>query len=106
VRVLLDEDLPVNLRHYIQGHDVETVTWKGWKGIKNGKLLDLAEQEFDVFITFDQNLHFQQNISKRKLGIIVLVASNDQLHSLLPLMPSVEVALLTIAHGEWVYIEG
>jgi predicted nuclease of predicted toxin-antitoxin system len=54
MRILLDENLPRQLRDYLPGHEVMTVTWMKWKGIKNGKLLDLAEAEnFDIFITMD-----------------------------------------------------
>ncbi|HKP52371.1 MAG TPA: DUF5615 family PIN-like protein [Chloroflexia bacterium] len=105
MRVLFDEDLPIKLRHYLPEHDVVTVTWRGWKGIKNGKLLDLAEQEFDYFITFDQNLPYQQNLSKRKLGVIILVAENDQLHTLARLMPKVEAILNVTRPGEYVHVE-
>jgi hypothetical protein len=60
VRVLLDEDLDVRLRlRFGPGFEVETVTYRGWKGKKNGELLHAAQQEFDAFITLDGNLPFQ-----------------------------------------------
>jgi hypothetical protein len=84
--VLLDECVPRRLRRELIEHDVLTVTEQGWSGIKNGKLLALAEVEFDVFLTVDQNLKYQQNLRAFKIGIILLVARNNRLKTLLPLM--------------------
>lgn len=62
MRILLDEDLPRRLAALLVGHDVSTVLRSGWAGIKNGKLLGLAAAEFDVLLTMDQNLEFQQDL--------------------------------------------
>jgi len=60
MRILLDESLPHDLAALILGHHVSTVRDEGWTGVKNGKLLALAATKFDVFITADRNLEFQQ----------------------------------------------
>ena len=62
MKVLLDECVPRKLKRELTEHEVLTVTEYGWSGIKNGKLLTLAEAEFDVFLTIDQNLKYQQNV--------------------------------------------
>ena len=73
MRILLDEQLPRQLARYLVGHDVRTVQQESWAGLKNGALLAKAEgAEFSVFVTGDQNLEFQQNISNRRLGVLVL----------------------------------
>ena len=82
MRVLLDECVPRKLRRELPGHDVLTVTERGWSGVKNGELLALAEAEFDVFLTVDQNLKFQQNLKALRIGVILLVARNNRLRTL------------------------
>lgn len=63
MKILLDESLPARLAHELHGHKVVTVAEAGWSGKKNGELLKLAESKFDVFITIDQNLQYQVNLS-------------------------------------------
>ena len=77
MRLLLDECLDRRIAKELIGYEVITVPKQGWAGIKNGKLLKLAEQEFDVFITVDRNLTFQQNLQKINLSVIVL-ADHDK----------------------------
>ena len=80
VRVLLDEQLPRHLARELRGHDVSTVQQKGWAGLKNGELLRMAaDAGFDVFVTADRNLEFQQNLSQTGLGVILLVAPSNAL---------------------------
>ena len=70
MRILLDEQLPRQLAPYLIGHDVRTVQQESWAGLKNGVLLTSAEAAgFDVFLTGDQNLEFQQNISSDASGL-------------------------------------
>jgi len=76
--VLLDENLPHFLRLLIPGHDVRTVAFQGWKGINNGALLKRAEEfGFEVIVTADQSILYQQNVSQRRIAIITL-GSNDR----------------------------
>jgi hypothetical protein len=65
----------------------------GWATIKNGQLLVLAEKEFDVFITVDRNLSFQQHLPKFRIAVLVLSAPSNRLADLLPLVPAILAAL-------------
>jgi len=100
MKVLLDECVPRKLRREPTEHAVITVTERGWSGIKNGKLLALAEPEFEVFLTVDQNLTYQQNLKAFRIGIILLVARSNRLKTLLPLMPEARKALENITAGD------
>lgn len=93
MRILLDESLPKALRTRLVGHDAATVVSCGWSGIKNGKLLTLAAARFDVFLTADQNLEYQQNLSTLPLSVFVLVVPNNRIGSIDPLVPDLLVAL-------------
>jgi len=68
----------------------------GWAGLKNGQLLTRAQTEFDVFITVDRNLSFQQNVSRYDIAIVVLRAASNRLQDLLPLVPKVRAALSNV----------
>lgn len=96
VRILLDECLHVKLKDRFEELNIDiqasTVVGKGWNGIKNGKLLSLAQKEFDIFITSDQNLPYQQNISGYSIGVIVLKAKSNRLVDLLKFVePAAEI---------------
>lgn len=85
-------------------HQVLTVTERGWSGVENGELLRLAQNEFDVFLTVDQNLRYQQNLGSFDIAIVLIVSKNNRLRTLLPLMPKVRNALDVIQAGEFVRI--
>jgi predicted nuclease of predicted toxin-antitoxin system len=104
MRVLLDECVPRKLKRELAEHQELTVTEHGWSGIKNGQLLTLAEAEFDVFLTVDQNLKYQQNLTASRIAIILLVARNNRLKTLLPLMPEVSEALNKVKIGDFIYV--
>ncbi len=72
MRILFDQGTPAPLRHALTGHSVSTAYEKGWDQLGNGDLLNAAEAAFDVFVTTDQNLRFQQNLTGRRLAILVL----------------------------------
>jgi predicted nuclease of predicted toxin-antitoxin system len=75
VKVLLDENLDHSLRKYLSGHDVVTVSFMGWAGLKNGELLRVAESNgVEVLVTGDRTLHYEQNLTERRLAIVVLSA--------------------------------
>jgi predicted nuclease of predicted toxin-antitoxin system len=79
-RVLLDENLPQKLRLLLTDHTVVTVAYQGWAGISNGALVAAAEQaDFDVMITADQGLNYQQNLTGRKLAMVVLSTNRNSL---------------------------
>lgn len=72
MRILFDQGTPVPLREHLPGHSVVTAYEKGWSTLRNGELLAEAETQFDVLVTTDRNLRFQQNLTARRLAIIVL----------------------------------
>ena len=96
MRLLLDECLPRKLKGGLPGHEVKTVPEMGWAWIENGDLLPLIEPEFDVFITIDGNMRYQQNMKGRRLALVVLSAPDNTIETLLPLMPQVLAALPSI----------
>jgi hypothetical protein len=103
-RVLLDENLPRLLKRELSGFEVRTVAEVGWAGIKNGALLRLAETEFDLFVTADKNLSYQQPLASFQLGIVVLRARTTKLEDLLPLVPATLEALASVKAGQVRYI--
>ena len=82
MRILLDESLPRRLRLVFAGHDVVTVVETGWSGVRNGDLLQLASTSFDLFVTADQNLQYQQNLEALPISVAVLIARDNRLESL------------------------
>ncbi len=72
MRVLFDQGTPVPLRRVLGGHTISTAFEEGWAQLSNGELLNAAEAAFDVLITTDQNLRYQQNLTGRRLAILVL----------------------------------
>jgi Domain of unknown function (DUF5615) len=100
VKLLLDECVDRRLAKDLGGHDVTTVPQMGWAGIKNGALLTLAEDEFDVFITVDRNLSFQQNLPEFDIAVLVLHATSNRLADLKPLAPKILATLPTLAKGD------
>lgn len=105
MRLLLDESLPERLRHLLSSHEVATVRWMGWSSTKNGKLLDLAEGNFDVLLTADQNLPFQQNLAKREIAVVVLAGPDNQIETLQVLVPRMLAAIEAIEPGQWIRID-
>ena len=99
MRVLLDECLPSGLKRLFRGHEVATAAEMGWAGKTNGELLRLAEDQFEVFITSDRNLAFQQNVPALDIAVIVLVATSNRLTSLQSLMPEVLRVLPAVRPG-------
>jgi predicted nuclease of predicted toxin-antitoxin system len=101
VRILLDEQLPRQLARQLVGHQVRTVQQQGWAGLKNGELRRRAALDtFDIFVTADQNLQFQQNLSGSPLAVVVLVAASNVLEELLPLVPALQQAVRDGRPGE------
>jgi len=72
MKVLFDQGTPAPLRSFLTGHDVVTAYELGWSELNNGELLAMADGKFDVLITTDQNLSYQQNLADRKLAILIL----------------------------------
>ena len=100
MRILIDECLDWRLGRALTGHDCVSVQKMGWGGIKNGRLLELAQAEFDVFLTADRNLNFQQNTTKFQIAVVVLMAGSTQLSKTLPLMTKVLAILPGLMPGQ------
>lgn len=96
MRLLLDESVPARLARALPLHEVRTVVGMGWSGVKNGRLLALAADGFDAFITVDKNLPYQQNLAALPVAVVVLDAPSNELHALLPLVPVLEARLTTL----------
>jgi hypothetical protein len=75
------------LKRDLVGHDVKTAPEMGWAGKRNGELLALGEQQFDVFLTADRNLSYQQDVSSFDIAVEVLAARSNRLDDLRPLVP-------------------
>ena len=95
MRVLLDECLPRQLKRDTVGHDYRTAPEMGWASRENGELLSLAVGQFDVFLTVDRNLSYQQDVGQFDIRVVVLVARSNRLADLQPLMPQVLETLKT-----------
>ena len=77
MKILFDADTPVPLARFLRGHEVVRADELGWQGLENGALLDAAEQAgFDLLLTCDQNVRYQQNFAGRKLALVILSSNH------------------------------
>jgi predicted nuclease of predicted toxin-antitoxin system len=106
MRVLLDECVPRALRNDIPDHEVQTVAEVGWAGVKNGELLRLAATVFDVLITVDRNLEYQQSLTGVSLAVIVIHAASNDIIALRPLMPTVLDLIPQAERGAVTHVRG
>ena len=102
MKILLDESVPHVVQTRLSHLDIRTVQDVGWAGIKNGELLRRAETEFNVFVTADQQLRYQQNLSGRTLAIIVL--PTNQVRTVVSLLPAIEESLKRVQPGVFLTI--
>jgi hypothetical protein len=101
MKVLLDECVPRRFKKSLIGHDCQTVPEAGFSGKKNGELLSLAEASgFEVFLTVDHGIPYQQNLAGREIAIILVRAKSNQLADLLPLADACLRSLESIKAGE------
>jgi predicted nuclease of predicted toxin-antitoxin system len=106
MRVLLDENLNWRLKRGLPGHEVESVPLLGWAGIQNGALLrKAAENGFDVLVTMDSNMVYQQNLPLQSIAGIVLRAPSNRLADTQPLISRVMHALPNLRKGTLIVIE-
>jgi hypothetical protein len=106
MRVLLDECVPRALRSELPGHDVKTVAEAGWAGVKNGALLQRAAREFDLLLTVDRNLEYQQNFSGVSIAVVVIHAQSNDIVVLRPLIPAVLAAMSNAMPGVVTHVYG
>lgn len=100
MRILLDECVPARLGRELVGHEIRTVPEMGWASQENGALLALAEGKFDVFLTTDQRISYQQAVSKFAIALVVLVARRNKIEFLLPLLPELRRVLANVKPGQ------
>lgn len=104
MRVFIDECVDWRLSRDIVGQETKTARQMGWSTIKNGELLALAAEEFDVFVTVDRNLSFQQNLPAFAIAVIVLRASSNRLADLKPLVPELLACIPSAKKGAAEYV--
>jgi predicted nuclease of predicted toxin-antitoxin system len=106
MKILIDACLPAALKENLTalGHECQTVRQAGFGSKKNGELLTLAEGRWNVLLTSDRNIKYQQNMTGRRLSILILCAKSNRMKDLLPLLPACAQALLSIQTGQVVEI--
>ena len=104
MKVLIDENLPRKLGGHLKGHECRTVAECGWAGNKNGELLSLAEYQFDVLLTLDKNIPYQQDFKLGRIAILIVRAPSNRVQDLLPVIPDCLVALQSIEAGHVVRV--
>jgi predicted nuclease of predicted toxin-antitoxin system len=100
MRLLIDECLPRALKLLLAEHECRAVQEMGWSAKRNGELLLLAEKKFDVFVTIDQGIEYEQNVANRKIALLVLGARSNQIGDLAPIIPAALAALRGIQAGK------
>ena len=99
MKILLDEGVPKIIQKRLSKLSISNVEDMGWRGIKNGALLDLMTGQFQILVTTDKNLSFQQNLEKRQISVVIL-PTND-VPSVIELLPQIEQAIAAISPGEF-----
>ena len=105
MRVLLDHCVSKRFRQLLSGHEVRTAYEMGWSEFKNGRLLTAAKDMFDVVVTVDQNLRYQQNLLTLPLAVIILVAPNNRFETLQPYGPITQATLERVTRPVLVVIQ-
>ena len=100
MRILLDECVNQRLASDFVGHEVSTVKQMGWKSKQNGELLTLVAKSFEVFVTTDRNLSFQQNVRRFDIAVVVMTAKTNRLQDLRPIVPALLKALPFLKKGQ------
>ena len=100
MKILIDECIDRRLARDLTDYEVKTVPQMGWAGVKNGKLLAKAFLEFDVFLTVDQNLPFQQNLSQFDIAVVVIETKSNRLIDLKPFIPKIIILLPNLIKGK------
>jgi len=98
VRILLDEGVPRVIQSRLPDLSISTVEELGWRGIKNGALLDLMTDRFQVLITTDKNIPYQQNLAKRNISAIIL--PTNEIPIVISLLPQIAELISRLTPGE------
>jgi hypothetical protein len=105
MKLLLDECVPRKLKDHLRGVECQTVPEAGFAGKKNGELLSLAEQAgFQVFLTVDRGIEFEQNLRHLTIGVLVILAPSSRLDDLMPHAPEILEVLSSIQRGQLVKV--
>ena len=105
MKILLDENLPHDLRYLLSGHEVFTVAYMGWSGMENGDLLKTAgDSNFDVMLTKDSGVEYEQPPSALPIAVVVMQAKTNKLDDIRPLILTVLSALANLQPGTLVRI--
>jgi hypothetical protein len=105
VKILLDECIDWRLARDLTGHDVKTARQMGWTTLKNGELLALASKEFDVFVTVDGNLSYQQDLPSYAIFVVILRARSNRLADLRPLAPKLSATVESARPGAVAFVD-
>jgi hypothetical protein len=105
LKILIDECVDWRLARDLSSHETKTVRDMGWSGIKNGALLQLASQQFDVFLTVDQNLSFQQHLVAFDIAVVVVRTKRNRLPDLRALIPQILLAIGSAKRGAAAFID-
>ena len=94
MRLLLDENLPHELRHLLVGHEVFTVAYMGWQGLENGALLARAAEEgFEAVLTMDVGIAYEQSLVRLPVSVLLIRSASNAIDDLKPLLPAILQAL-------------
>ena len=104
MKILLDECLPRRVARLLAGHEVITVRQMNWLGLSNGRLLAVANPQFEVFLTVDKNLVRQQDLTGLRIAVIVLRARSNKIDDLGPLVPQVLARLSSVQPGTVTFV--
>ena len=106
MKILLDENIPHDLRHLLPGYDVYTVAYMGWCGVENGNLLKVAAASgFDVIITKDSGVEYEQHLSVLPMAVLVMKTKTNKLDDIRPLLPIILKTLADIQPRTLVNVE-
>lgn len=104
MRVLLNECVNPRVKDAFPEHEVRTVKEMGWRGVTNGKLMILAQLSFDVFVTVDQNLEYQQDVSRITLGIVVVAVPDNNIKYFKPIFVELLEAAESVCAGQVIHV--
>ena len=105
MKLLLDENLPQQLRLELTSHECFTVAFMGWKGVENGELLSRAAQaEFDAVLTKDVGIRYEQNLTNLPVAVVVIRAASNDIDDILPLLSDLLIALKTLAPKQVTFV--
>ena len=105
MKALLDECIPKRLKKEFPDHEVQTVPEAGWAGKKNGELLSLAEKTFDVFITVDQNLQYQQKLANFQIAVILISPPDNKFQTMKRFVPHIKEGLSQTEQKRFIHIQ-